>query len=376
MPILAHPHADLELGVPRRSLAYSVALPSAGIGPETGLIVYLFGYGGRFDDPYADKLRPFFADRYDCAVVTVDYHGALAQTASIAEPAPDFFLKLKERHGVEVTAPVGSDISTVAKTVLTMMGERGIADLSEDCRFIKADNGYVNFGVLPALDHLQVIARLLREYPLNRRRIMALGTSYGGYLALMMAKLAPNTFGLVIDNSGFSGPGDDWGTIFGQQHGTCGGIRYRLLAPDSFRRDPADPRYFTPSHFAIRELAEPGHAGPSKTVFHTYHSCHDKVAPTEAKVAAVRVLARHRRHDLRLVAEQDLDGRIFKRPDHGMDASMRGLFQLSYERWRKDAPENGQDITDFDLGTVTALPCRGCVYAVAFKNDGVRLTIT
>lgn len=374
MPVLASPHPDLELGVPRRPLAFEATSPSAGIGPATGLIVYLYGYGGRFDDAYAGKLRPFLADQYDCVVATVDYHGARAQVASAAVPAPDFFLRLKERHGVAITAPAGSDAAEIAKTVMGMMAERGIAQLHDDCVFLKADGGYVNFGVLAALDHLQVTAALLAAYPLDRRRLFALGTSYGGYVALMMAKMAPNTFRLVIDNAGFSGPADDWGTIFGVQHGQCG-LRYRVAARDCFERDPRSARYFTPSHFAIRELAEPGHAAASATVFHSYHSTRDTIAPTEAKVAAVAALARQRRHDLRLIGEGDVDGRVFKHLDHGMDASMRGLFALSYERWRSEAAE-APAATDFDLGTRLVLPCRGRDYAVACSGDGVRLSIT
>src|ERR1700675_2140186 len=80
-------------------------------------------------------------------------------------------------------------------------------------------------GVLPALDGLQVVHRLLGEHGLNRRRTFLLGTSYGGYIAGMMAKFAPATFRMVVDNSGFSSAQDDIANVFG-----CPGIHVGPVA--------------------------------------------------------------------------------------------------------------------------------------------------
>jgi pimeloyl-ACP methyl ester carboxylesterase len=76
MAIISTPLPDLELAVPRAELEYKLALPPQGVGQQTGLIVYIHGFGARFDDPYACKLLPHLAEKYDCVAVSIDYHGA------------------------------------------------------------------------------------------------------------------------------------------------------------------------------------------------------------------------------------------------------------------------------------------------------------
>lgn len=109
---------------------------------------------------------------------------------------------------------------------------------------------------------------------------------------------------------------------------------------------------------------------------YSYHSVDDTVVKLPAKVEASEVLSRYRRHDLRIITEADVDGRIFKDTSHGMHASIRGLFDMTLERWRGDggaddvAPE-----TDFDLETVNILPCGETDYIVTCSEAGVSLSV-
>ncbi len=376
MPAIERPHPDIELGVPREKIEYSVRLPSQGLSPETGLILYIPGCGFRHNDAYAEKLLPHLADTYDCLALSVGYQGyGLYSGLTERRPAPDFFAMLEKHHGVSVTATTSMNVSAIAVAVCREMAKRGVTSLHPHCQTVSTGvDGYANFGVLPTLDHLQVLGVVLRDYPVNRKRLFALGTSYGGYLALLLGKFAPNTFRLIVDNSGFSGPGDTLETLLGITIGvgTVQIVNRSLLA---FSADPQSPNFLTPARMEIRDIAVAGHYGfPSTTVLHSYHSEVDTVAPTKAKKRLAEVLKRHRDYDLRLVGEDDIDGRLFKTTAHGMNASLRGLFEVSYRRWSE---RNGTwpETTDFDLGTVVRLPCGKEDYVLAFARDDVRLTI-
>lgn len=374
MTWIDNPHPDIELGVPRTGLSYSMAVPSGGVSPDTGLVLYIHGYAARYDDPYSLKLNQYLADQYNCIAACVDYHGASAQTP-VLTPSPDFFLNLKEHHGVELTAPAGMNPMGIVNIALELMADHGITDLHPSCFLMKGMDGYMNFGVLPALDNLQVAWSLINRFSINKQRLFVLGTSYGGYIALLMAKMAPNTFRLVIDNSGFSGPDEDMACILGVSK-KIGRVNVTVCSPICFNRDPGSPHYFSMPRRLIRTIPNEHHYSiASDTVLYSYHSTEDYRARTDSKIKTAELLRRFRNHDLRLIRECDLDGRIFKTMDHGMEASMRGLFELSYERWLSESRAL-PDFTDFDTGTVNRLPCGESDYVASFSPDyGVRLHI-
>lgn len=383
MPEIRTPHPDLELGAARGPLAYALALPNAGIGPRTGVIFYVHGLGQSYDDDYARKILPYWADLYDCVAVSVDYfgshgffsdQGAAVPRGYALRPHPDFFLRLRERHGVSVEMPAGLDMRYALPSLLETLGANGIARLHPDCLLIRDFPGYMSFGVLPALDHLQVLHDILRRYPLDRRRLFVFGTSYGGTIAFLMAKFAPNTFRLVVENSCYSGVEDTLPLLYGGSTTAFGGISFDSHAVLAFSPDPLSPAYLSPARRMIRDLSAAGHyALPSDTVLHSYHCVVDEVAPTANKVRVAEAL-RGRRHELTLVGESDLDGSTFKVLEHAMRASLRRVFDRSYHRWLPQA-DAAPAITDFDLGTVNALSCGSQTYVFSYDMDGVRLRI-
>lgn len=363
------PHGDVELSFPREPLDYAVSIPAAGLTDDTGLVFFIPGFGMYFDEDYPLRLIEWLSATQDCVAVCVGYHGAKGMSRDTADivPAADFFLKMKAHYGISVTAPQSMAPYAIAMNLLTAMQERGLTALHPECHFVRGVRGYMNFGVLSALDHLQVMGRLLARLPINRRRTIAIGTSYGGYVALMLAKMAPDTFRLIIDNSGFSGA--ECLNIYGEA--SLGEpLPIRVLTPFAFSRDPSAPTFFDPSHRLIREIGVEAHyPDPSLTVIHSYHAAGDAIASTDRKIQALDILGRRRRCDLRVIHSADLDGRIFKDLSHGMAASMRGLFDLSYRRWREEGGIT-PDLTDFDQGTRTRLVCADRTYVVDLSPGG------
>lgn len=375
MPIIDCPHPDLEIGVPRQPVAYNLVFPSAGLSARTGVLFYIHGFGVRFNDAYAEKLLVHLADTYDCLAVCVDYQGAASYAWGTRRwPAPDFFVQLARHYGVSVEAPAGTDIWAIVTAVCRGLHARGVTELHPDCHTLTGVDGYANYGLLPALDHLQVLGRLLRDFPVDRRRLFVLGTSYGGYIGLLLGKLAPSTFRLIVDNSGFTGPDDNPDCVYGIGR-SAEMLRITNRCLIGFSADPASPHFLSPGRRRIRDMAVADHyALPSETVIYSYHSATDTVAPAAFKTRLAALLAPLRRYDLRLVSAADVDGRLFKTTAHGMEASLRGLFELSYRRWTAGAADPPA-VTDFDLGTANRLPCGEADYVLTFGRDDVALTI-
>lgn len=372
---LAAPHPDLELGVPRQPLRYAVTRPDSGIDDDTGLILYIGGYGSAYDDAYTRNLRSHLANTYNCVTASVDYFGAECHQENERIPAPDFFVNLKRHFGLEITASSQTPIRDIARAALDALCDKGVTRLPPDVHFISPGRQYDSFGLLPALDCLQVTHRLIRDYPVNRGRMFLLGSSYGGYIGLLINKIAPATFRLIIDNSGFSSPADTPNSIQGVTGLNYRGLRVAVRSQLHFSLNPEAPNYFNPAFAKIRELRVPEHYSPSDTSIQSYHSATDDFAPIAHKRELFALLAQTRPAELMVVGDHDLDGRCFKTLEHGMQASMRGLFQRSYERWLPQAATASRS-TDFDHGVTTSFRCHDLTYTFALgPADGIRMSL-
>lgn len=371
---IAIPHPDIENAVERRPLEYFITRPANGMNADTGLIFTICGYGqSPIQEYWANKLPPYLADRHNCIVVAVNYFGCTAKAAVNPRPFPDFFSKLQSQYGLEIEAPPGTDVRRLLAETCAALAAGGITELDESYMLLDESNGeYQSFGLMPALDHLQVLGEILKAHSINRRRLYVLGTSYGGYIGLLMGKLAPNTFRMIIDNSGFT---QVTGSIYGindmrrPTRITLLGVSIQALEDGVWSMDAASPHFFDNHHAMIRDLATPGHMCASETRYYCYHAVGDKVAPTEEKIHFRDLSEGLMRVELTLIDEADLDGRVFKTMEHGMQASLRGLFDMAYGAYQDSNPEPPEK-TDFDLGSTQLFECAGMTYSFAYSTDG------
>ncbi|HHD7223133.1 TPA: DUF2920 family protein, partial [Citrobacter freundii] len=68
------------------------------------------------------------------------------------------------------------------------------------------NNEYQNFGLLPALDIINAINDAILNFEMENSKIILIGSSYGGYIANMVEKIAPGLVNAIIDNSSWSSP--------------------------------------------------------------------------------------------------------------------------------------------------------------------------
>lgn len=372
------PHTDFDLGFPRKPINYKVDIPDAHINNDCGLIFFINGYSGLYDDIYSNKLRRFLSDKYNCIVCTVDYFGSHCFTYDEGLDlgfGHNFFIELKNRFGMNVTISKNIDAMQIIEAVFQNLKTLGVVSLPVEMHLSRKCSQYQSFSVLPALDHIQVLYALLEKYPIDKKRIFVIGTSYGGNIALFMNKIAPNTIRLLIDNSGFSSSEESLSTIYGFAQADVAGIECPIRNVPHFSSNPDHLAFFSPHHAALRFLADPFHYSPSETVVHTYHSSYDVVAPIREKRRLHEVLGNFRTCMLHVVEREDqLDGSAFKNLEHGMNASMRALFEKSYAVYMDSLP-HPPDHTDFDLETKLVLPCAGREYHVSYSKQGVRINL-
>lgn len=372
---IERPHPDIELGIARSRLDYLVCAPSQGVNPDTGLVLFFVGYGMEPCGGYVRSLLSYLADKHNCLAASVDYFGADLWGARKCRwvPHSEFFVNLKKHHGIEVTAPKGFDTRLLRERLAELLAARGIKELDQTCLFFGTSSEYHSMGLLPALDGLHVAHRLIDEFSLNKRRLFAFGSSYGGYIANLMAKFAPQTFRMVVDNSGYSSAEDDIWNVYGKARWRApNGVKMCTLMVVAFSDDPATVNYFSPAYKEIRSLLNRDHVFDSAARLYGYHAVGDAIAPTEKKLRLREVYAGKIPYELEIIDESKVDGEIFKDLSHGMHASLRGVFDRSYDKFLRDGGARA-DCTDFDRESLYPFACGEKEYLVSFfRRDGVR----
>ena len=361
------PHPDIELGVARRPLRYIAAAPPTGIDRHTGILFYIAGYGREPCDAYAQHLITSLAARHNCISVAVKYYGAEFQAKGRVRPAPDFFENASRCYGIPIPAPADErEAGKLVQVLAQVLVQNGVKALDPSCLILVDADEYNSMGFLPALDHLQVLHHLLATHHVDKRRLFVIGTSYGGYVATLMAKLAPNTFRLVVDNCGFSSAEDDLGAVIGRARATLCDIVCETQARPAFAATPGAPNFFSLPRREIRSLFVPAHLFPNTARLYAYHGVGDRVAPTERKLRLREAFAGRIPYDLEIIDQSRIDGRLFKTPEHGLGASMRLLFERSYEKFTADGGAL-TDHTDFDLAHEIVFACSGEHYRLRYS---------
>ncbi|MGE5418050.1 MAG: DUF2920 family protein [Acidobacteriota bacterium] len=391
--VIKEPHPDVELGLERGELEYFVTLPENGVNKETGVILSIPGFADTANSDYQiNKLMPYLADKYDCVVVGVNYFG-INRSGYIKKF--DFLKSFCKNYNVHEGQffdseglPRFKSFDEAAYQMCTILRERRVNKLDKDCRpIITQVKDYESFGFLPAVDNLTVLATVLSNYNVDHRKLVAYGSSYGGFIAWLMGKYAPHTFSVIVDNSGYSQAiisevaAHELLPVEGNPIMSIeiGNVNYNL---NGVRMQPWTvmseeyPGYFSDSCRRIRSLLENAHRVPSKTRYYVFHSPEDLIAPIAEKDGAIGILSQYNQVYYKRMEPRDIDGQVFKNMKHAMDASLRGLFDivaaLDDTKFAKQ-----EDYTDFSLNSVNAFDCGKKTYSFKFKADyNFEVTIT
>lgn len=383
------PHPDIELGFSREELDYYVTLPGAGITEETGVILTIPGFGGLADSVYqSEKLNPYLAEKYNCIVVSMNYFGIYR---SMETRLDNQFIENMERiYGVPATYwdDVSLDNDFYMK-VGELLERKGITALDHRCQalMITAREEYQSFGFLPALDCLTVLGEVLRNYPLvNKKKLIAYGSSYGGYIAMLCGKFAPDTFSVIIDNSGFSR--SEMKYIAGREllesdfAVTVNVKNKSVTLPLAYNNpwtimDETSPHYFGDSHKQIRNLLLREHRVKSNTRYYIFHCEEDQIASVEDKDKVVTLLNMFNSTSYKRVGKQDIDGVLFKTYAHAMNASLRKLFDHVVEQDGEYGLVKESIHNEFSMNKTNSYNCGNKNYVFNFNDDHtMNVTIT
>lgn len=253
--------ADPELGLPRLCrLTLHAAAPDSGA--AEGLVFVIPDLPEDIEGPQLAACRRHLAEKHRLLAVSVEYHAYRSKLGDGAkfDIGEELFKELRN-----ICASNG--VTLLYKDAVA----RAITQLPAPCELelpVRPANGdYQNLGLVAALDHLQVFAHLRREgrIAFDAANVIVMGNGYGGYLAHLVAKIAPHAIRAVIDFAGRMQPPASF-LFGGLEPGPApyyyhfGKSRIFPLVHTEWEREAGSPRHYSPARMAIRDVAREDHA--------------------------------------------------------------------------------------------------------------------
>ncbi|HEG3772636.1 TPA: DUF2920 family protein [Campylobacter coli] len=391
---------DVELGIKRTSkLEYRISYDDE---KDIKAIVFIVGgFGANANISFLDFDREYIAKNFDVVVIHVFYHCFCARQSIDQKYNPKLIPNqddLERINGILKNINLGhlsvnkdnfEQIIPLIEQKVNEMKQAGLVDENQkielSCDFIPPNGDYQNYGIMAAIDHINALKDLVKRFPkfADLPKIYGGGGSYGGYLALLIAKIAPWYVDGVIDNSGSALPplnyilGREMEHSYGDYYEDFPHNRIIFFLKTHWTRKENSPYFFNNENYFIRTLLNKDHlilqSQKNKNIIYvSYHSDKDPLTPANFKQQTMQIL-KILGYDvsLNLIDENKIDGKFIKNLDHGCGIPDKALF-------RKELPlmlEKLQGRKSFMQENSISYPCGNKVFIFKDVGDKFELVI-
>ncbi|EOH2397347.1 DUF2920 family protein [Campylobacter coli] len=389
---------DVELGIKRTSkLEYRISYDDE---KDLKAIVFVIGgYGANANIYFLDSYRSYIAKNFDVVAVHVFYHcfcqrrSDVEKYSTLADFTKDdlkLIEKVLRKYNIPCDQLANNTVVSHCEYLSEIMTELKMLnrlpyDFEErlSATFIPSRGEYQNFGIMAAIDHINALKDLVKRFPklADLPKIYG-GGSYGGYLSLLIAKIAPWYVDGVIDNSGVCLPflAHILGRDMNQGEFVFEGDNNRIycFVQKYWTRNINSSYYFGDENYLIRAVLNSNHlkiqaSMNNNTIFISYHSMQDMGAPVQNKIELYKCY-QELGYDATLYLvkdENDIDGRFIKSLEHGLRMTDKALF-------RKELPLMLEKLQgrkfDMSKNSIT-YPCKDKQFIFKDKDDKFELEI-
>ncbi|EAK5449220.1 DUF2920 family protein, partial [Campylobacter coli] len=346
---------DVELNIKRTSkLEYRISYDDE---KEMKAIVFIIGgYGANANIHFLDSYRNYIAKNFDVVAVHVFYHcfcqrrSDVEKYSTLADFTKDdlkLIEKVLRKYNIPCDQLANNTVVSHCEYLSEIMTELKMLnrlpyDFEErlSATFIPSRGEYQNFGIMAAIDHINALKDLVKRFPklADLPKIYGGGGSYGGYLSLLIAKIAPWYVDGVIDNSGSALPSPMF--ILERESGQYDYFeeyphnKIGFFIKTYWNADVSSKYFFHTENYLIRIIPNLAHltiqANINKNIILvSYHSLKDPFNTAKDK-QTLFLAYKELGYDatLHLIKdESEIDGRFIKDLNHGMRISDKALFR-------------------------------------------------
>ncbi|EAV9509344.1 DUF2920 family protein [Campylobacter coli] len=389
---------DIELSIKRTSkLEYRISYDDE---KDLKAIVFVIGgYGANANISFLDFDREYIAKNFNVVAVHVFYHCFCHRRSNVEKYSAYKYFQEEDIENIKnllnqfhfFYSEINNDnalflANSLVKHVENLKMQNKLDHnfkLNFTSTFIPPNGDYQNYGIMAAIDHINALKDLVKRFPefADLPKIYG-GGSYGGYLSLLIAKIAPWYVDGVIDNSGVCLPflAHILGRDMNQGEFVFEGDNNRIycFVQKYWTRNINSSYYFGDENYLIRAVLNSNHlkiqaSMNNNTIFISYHSMQDMGAPVQNKIELYKCY-QELGYDATLYLvkdENDIDGRFIKSLEHGLRMTDKALF-------RKELPLMLEKLQgrkfDMSKNSIT-YPCKDKQFIFKDKDDKFELEI-
>lgn len=313
--IPAHPNIYNYSNERNYRITYSI--PENGTNSETGLLLLVPGFGGHVDSNVYMKMRDEFADKYNLVTIQCEYFGSkfMQHFKSFNYSFEDLEKKISKEHIEILKSEPNKLIEILGYYSIRIEGTAVLEETVEE---------FVDMGSMQAIDNItavEAVKLILKDNNLefNEDKIIGYGHSQGGYLLMLMNKMAPHLFTYIVDNSGWVEPAYFYKNrhIYIQSGSSLLTVWFEYAAKKYISDKKA---------YSLHNLHKSFKNG---AYIYSFVGNTDFLVTVNDKKLALQKLKNCK---LKVVDNQTVDGEIIKSTNHGLDADFIKLFDEVYSK--------------------------------------------
>lgn len=320
-----------EDSVPVRMMKIYFSIPQSGVNNDTGIALFIAGFGGHAQSKIYQKMRNEIADKFNLITIQCDYFGW-----EFMQHANDFLLA----EGISVTPELLRALKGKSVTSLNLF-----ANLQKESLLYFNDMSFMQ-----ALDNITAVLYIIsyiygEKVTLNLKKIVLYGHSQGAFIAHLCNVLAPKLFSFLIDNSAWITP------VYLHQNRSVSSVVTIDSEQDVKMKLNVQYSYLAKSLLQDERLLSlkamySGFCNKCKII--VFQGTTDNLIDYKEKRMICEKIPFC---DFFLISSECVDGSIFKSTNHAMDADFLKLFELAIEK-RKPFLKSGELELDDEITLV------------------------
>lgn len=193
-----------------RELDVYFCVPGAGVNSETGLLIFIPGFGANAESKVYKKMRKLFADKHNLVTIQCNYFGYEFMQGS-KDVSVHLDLEVSKKiFGEEQLGQIYRD-GKIDFDKLMNIGKNYNVLLEGEEILSESPENFNDMGVMQAVDCLTailVVMEIIKDngFNFNKGKIITYGHSHGSFLAYLCNAFCPHLINLIIDNSAWLWP--------------------------------------------------------------------------------------------------------------------------------------------------------------------------
>lgn len=349
-----------------RRLKVYFSIPQNGTNEETGLLLFIAGFGGQANSNIYKKMRDKFSDEYNLVTIQCDYFGyefmqsvGIISLKNIDEENLKQVFTFDEVEEIFKSGKLDFDafLNFGSKYNINVEAE---ADLSKE-----NINNFNDMGILQAIDNITAVLNVINvlydnNYSFNSKKIIIYGHSQGAYLAYLCNAFAPKLFSLIIDNSAWLYPvylcKDQRRTLYNKVGNLTLITRFDYLAKRLIKDIELLNLPYLYSKFE------------NKCKIISYHGTADNLINCQDKSA---FCSKIRNCIYNEISQDEVDNIVFKSTNHGLDSDFIELFNYTINNFNIDFEKH----TTIDLQNEIIYETSKYKYVIDYRNIVPKINI-